>query len=269
MKFISESKKTERPVMRCGAWSFGAVAMLVVLAAVLGGGCASTKIAMTPPVKMVVVPEQNRAFYNVEKVNLVFSTPAYTPGWENEGFANRFNALAESRYPGLFRKTPDAIPIAVRIDVNQDVHQGASLGVYLCTLCIVGGIFPSVPWETEWQVAVHAEDARGAPILATHVQAVDRGWWTILTPFGLITISGESDAPKVSTVGTAGPGQISEEHRTYVLQCMVDMLAADLLKQDPSKLPARAPMPALMPSPARPVTTTAPLPPPTETVAPF
>ena len=238
-----------------------------MLAVLTGSGCASTKIAMTPPVKKVVVPEQNRAFYNVEKVNLVFSTPTYTPDWENEGFANRFTSLAESRYPGLFRKTADAIPIAVRIDVNQDVHQGAALGVYLCTLCIVGGIFPSVPWETEWQVAVHAEDARGAAILAARTQAVDRGWWTILTPFGLITIPGESDAPKVSTVGTAGPGQISEEHRTYVLQCMVDMLAANLLKQDPSKLPMRAPIPVL--GTRESVTPATPLPAPTQTPAPF
>ncbi len=220
--------------------------LTVALVGLAGGGCASSGIVMTPSVSKAVVPDNNRAFYKVESVSFGFGTqetPVYAPDWKDRGYSRKFASLAEARYPGLFKNDPGAVPIHVRVDVDQEVHQGAALGVYLCTLCVVGGIFPSVMWSTDWQVKVRAEDAHGGTILSTGVQAENRGWWTILTPLGLIDCPGESDAPKVAHTGVQnGPGFFPVEHRNYVAQCLVDLLAADLLKQDPSKLPVRVPV---------------------------
>ena len=205
------------------------------------GGCASSGILMNPPVSKAMVPAESQPHYRVQNVSIAYDDadmPVQAPEWKDGAFSRKFASLAAERYPGLFRNEAGAVPIDVRVDVAQEVHQGAALGVYLCTLCIVGGIFPSVTWSTEWQIHVRAEDVRGGAILSTNVQATDRGWWTILTPMGLITCPGESDAPKVSSAGlTIGPGFLPVEHRNYVVQCMVDLLAADLVKQDASKLP--------------------------------
>ena len=203
--------------------------------------------------------------YNVRHAAIEFdgemvNEETQVPDWKKDGFSRQFISQAESRYPSLFRVDPSAIPINVKVNVTQSVNQGAALVVYICTLCIVGGITPSLQWSTEWQVDLHAEDVTGNPILSAGVKAEDRGWWSILTPFGLMDCPGESDAPKVSGVGVnIGPGIFPSEHRKYVLQCLVDRLAADLLKQDAAKLP-RSPMlptvkPAGSPSGTSPVAT--------------
>ena len=215
----------------------------ILLAGLLGGGCASTRINVTPAAKQVAVPANNACCYALNDVRLSRDEQCQFPGeWEGSKFGARFATLAEERYPTLFQRTPGAIPLSAQVTIQQDISQGAALGVYLCTLCIVGGIFPSVPWETEWQVSVQVSDARGAPVASPKVHAIDRGWWTILTPLGLMEFPGESDAPKVSAVMRNGPGQMPVEHGTYTMQCAIDLLAADLLKQPAGSLPASAPV---------------------------
>ncbi len=233
-----EGRAPSRPYRCC------ALCLLVLLAGLVSGGCASSGIVMTPSVSKAVIPDdKNRACYKIQDVSVSFNaqeTPVSAPEWSDRAFAGKFAALAEERYPGLFKNDPLAIPVNVRVEVAQDVHQGLSLGVYICTLCIVGGIFPSVPWSTDWQVKIQAEDVRGGSIFSTDVQAENRGWWSILTPLGLMTCPGASDQPKVSSAGlTNGPGFIPPGYRNYVAQCLVDLLAADLLKQDASRLPSR------------------------------
>lgn len=224
--------------------------LLVILAGRVGSGCSSTKIIMTPPVKMAVVPEKNKTSYRVEKVAIAFAGNNHSPGhrelptdWQDGHFAGQFSTLAERRYPQLFNKSRMAIPVSVRIEIADEVHQGATLGAYLCTVGIIGGIFPSVPWSTEWQVRIQAEDSQGTPILSTKFQAENRGWFSLFTPLGLIAIPGDSDAPKVSMVIDGGPNMTHPAHRAYVTQCMVDLLAAELLKVNPAKLPARTATP--------------------------
>lgn len=74
----------------------------------------------------------------------------------------QFAQTATTRYPSLFTEDAQATPINVKIKIHQTVDQSASLAMYLCTLCIVGGILPSVPWEPQWQVDIRVEDDRGS-----------------------------------------------------------------------------------------------------------
>lgn len=214
------------------------VALLV--ANLLGGGCASSRIHVTPAVQQVTVPENNPTCYTLNDVRLFTSAPMPRE-WAERSFGARFARLAAERYPALFQRTAGAVPLSVQVSVRQEIDQGAALGVYICTLCIVGGIFPSVPWETEWQVSVQVSDARGALATVPVVKAVDRGWWTVLTPMGLMEIPGESDVPKVSAAMRCGPGQMPVEHATYTMQCALDQMVAELLKQPVGAMPARAP----------------------------
>jgi hypothetical protein len=102
----------------------------------------------------------------------------------------------------------------------------------------VGGILPSVPWGTEWQIEIKAEDLRGIPMLSTGIRAEHRGWWSVLTPLGWLEVPGPTDVPVASsTMFTSGPGNIPENYKTYATQCMVDLLAGKLLKPN-GALPA-------------------------------
>lgn len=236
--------------------------LLCLAGALFSSGCVSSKITMNPPVKAVVVPDTNTASYKIERVKMSTAPYALPLKWKNETFPDRFTRMAQERYPSLFNNSPSSIPILVRIDINQELDSTKSFAVYLCTLCIVGGILPSVPWGTEWQIDIRAEDLRGAPMLSTGVKAEHRGWWSVLTPLGWMEVPGKTDAPVVSsTMFTSGPGQIPVEYKTYAVQCMVDLLAGKLLGQDSTRLPDQSPV--LSPPPAA----TVPLP--TETVQPF
>ena len=229
---------------------FPILAAALLASSILVGGCASTKITVTPAVKMAVVPAARHDAYTLGSVAIAF--PVYIPpDWRNDGFARQFVQLAEARYPALFNKSVGAVPIDVQVNVNQDSHQAAAFGVYLCTLCLIGGIFPSVPWETEWQIQVQSRYPGGdsPPFTSSGLMVKNRGWWSILTPLGLITIPGESDAPKVSAVGAASPGQIPPAHRAYAIQCMVDLLAAELLKGGALPPPPAAPTSPGIPQP--------------------
>lgn len=229
----------------------------ILLATLLASGCASTRINVTPPAKPAAVPG-NTPCYAINSAQVLTSAPM--PGdWEAGRFGPTFVALAEERYPALFRRAPDAVPITVQVSIHQEIDQGLALGVYIGTLCIVGGIFQSLPWETEWQVSTQICDARGAPFATPKLTAVDRGWWSILTPLGLMEFPGESDAPKVSAVLRSAPGQMPVEHTTYVMQCAVDQMAAELLRQPAGALPAAAPV-APVGTPAASMVPIAPLP---------
>ncbi|MDD3276028.1 MAG: hypothetical protein PHP93_03145 [Kiritimatiellales bacterium] len=230
-------------------------------------GCVSNKITMNPPVTAVIIPDANTTAYKIEKVKVSTAPYALPLKWGNETFSDRFIRMAHERYPALFNNSPSALPILVRINVNQEVHSTESFAVYLCTLCIVGGILPSVPWSTEWQVDIGVEDVYGTTMRASKVRAEHRGWWSVLTPLGWIEVPGNSDIPAVdSTMFTSGPGIIPAEYKTYILQSMVDLLAGDLLNQNPAQRTKSAQAPISTPLPGK-----APglLPLPAETVAPF
>lgn len=225
------------------------------------GGCASNRIIMTPPVKAPSVPASNGTSYKVDKVTVSMIPYALPGDLKGKSFSDRFARLAESRYPGLFKDTPEAVPVNVRIEISQEVHDGAALLTFMGTVGIFGGILPSLPWTTEWQVKVGIEDRRGVRH-AAEVQALHRGWWSLFSPCGLITIPGDSDIPAVSTVMTGGPGSVPPELCDYVVRCMVDLTAKELLRENPVQMPEQ---PFLL-MPGQP---SAPLQMPAETVAPF
>lgn len=233
---------------------------LCVAASLFAGGCASNKIGVLPAAKPVLVPETNSAFYMIQKVDVSFS--AAPPEWQSGIFSGRFARLAAERHPGLFRNSAEATPIAVRIEVRQSAHDGVALVAFMGTLGILGGVLPSLPWSTEWQVQMQVQDLRGAPLFSTGIEAEHRGWWSLVSPLGLIPIPGESDVPKVSTFVTGGPGIVPEPFRDYVAECLADHLAAELLKQDFSLLPSQP-----FTAPSGQIPTSLPLP--TGTPAPF
>jgi hypothetical protein len=216
------------------------VILMAMLAGLAGGGCASTRITVTPPVKMAAVPEKPATTYRLEQATLK-SQPAtvWLPdGWQGRGFAERFTTLAEKRYPRLFSNSRNAIPIAVRIDLAVKAQSQATIAGAVLTFGIIGGIFPSFPWTTEWQVKIQIEDIREETILTTGFKTEDRGWFSLFSPFGLISIPGESDAPKVSSTESC-PGVLPREHSQYAAECMIDLLAMELLKLNPAKLRTR------------------------------
>ena len=255
----------------------GTATLALLFGLVCGGGCASTKIAVTPAAKQIAVTPQNSTGYRLKTASVDISYSDVAAPLDKDKFAQQFTQVAKERYPSLFKEDAAATPINVRIKIHQDIDQSASLGVYICTLCILGGILPSVPWETQWQVDVRVEDDRGSVLRSSQFRAVDRGWWSILSPFGLITIPGESDAPKVSKVFSAGPGQIPVEHRTYVLVCASDALAAQLqsplppsAQLQPYAVEPAQPLPSVQPMPSQQQPSPAvALPLPSQTVAPY
>jgi hypothetical protein len=218
-------------------------------------GCASNTIIMTPSVKASDIPAANNTLYRVTKVTAPIAHGSMSQKLKDKKFSEQFAGIAEARYPGLFANTPEAIPLHVQLEISEEVHEELALLSYLCTCCVLGGILPSVPWTTEWQIKVGIEDRSGIRNLAD-VRAVHRGWWSLFSPCGLITFPGESDIPAVSTVMTGGPGQVPEKLQEYVLQSMVDLLANKLLSgsplQSPGKVELLAPqqLPALIPIPS-------------------
>lgn len=234
------------------------VAAVLFAGLFVASGCASTKIHVSPQVRQAEIPASHKTAYRIEGAKILFAQASVGGGamlpseWRKDGFAQKFTRMAEERYPALFNQGASAVPLKVSVTVEGDTRQGAALGVYLCTLCIIGGIFPSVPWETEWGMKVTGEVPGYAHFATPKTTAIDRGWWSILTPFGLITIPGESDVPKASAVLTAGPGVMPDTHRAYALQCMIDQLAAELLKGGGGLPPAVSSAPGI---PQQPVST--------------
>lgn len=229
--------------------------------ALLFSGCASNTIVMKPPVKEVSIPAANSVVYKLNDVKI--SSYALQGDWGKQSASGRFARLAEERYPALFSDSPSAIPLDVKIQINQETHDGAALVTFMCTLGILGGLFPSLPWTNEWQIKAEIDDGRTAG--STELQAVHRGWWSLFSPFGLMPISGESDIPVVSTVGVGGPGAVPPDLCDYVMGRVVDSLAAKLLNPSPSQ-PVSQPLliPVSIPSPS-----TLPLVLPAQTVSPF
>lgn len=224
-------------------------------------GCASNTIIMTPPVKAAVVPASNSSLYKVNKVAVPMAPYSLRAGLNSKAFTDRFAGLTEARYPDLFKNTPEAVPVNVQIEIIEEVHDGLALVTFMGTLGILGGLLPSVPWTTEWQIKVGIEDFRGTG-RSSEVRAVHRGWWSLFSPCGLIAISGESDVSPVSTVMTGGPGSIPPELRDYITRCMVDLLAKELLN---GKSPTSPAQPFLLAPEQTPSLLQLPI----ETVAPF
>ena len=224
-------------------------------------GCASNTIVLKPSVKEVSVPAANTVCY---RLNDVKGPYGMLGNRDRKSSSGRFTRLAEERYPALFKNSPNAIPLNVQIRIDQKTHDGAALATFMCTLGIFGGLLPSLPWTNELNIKADMND--GQTLRSTDLQAVHRGWWSLFSPCGLITISGESDIPAISTVGTGGPGSVPPEYCDYVMRRLVDRMAAELLSQKPGQFSAPLQTPAFAPSPGNPSGT---LPLPTQTVAPF
>jgi len=220
------------------------------LAAVLfAGGCASNKITVTPPAQRPAVPSHGGPSYKLEKVSLVTKPYRFDLTGREVSFSDRFSRLAEERYPRLFNQSASSAPIAVQVKVDQDTQDEVALLAFIGSIGIFGGFLPSLPWATEWKIDVIAEDAYGTPLCSKKTEAKHRGWWSFFTPLGWMEISGDSDIPPVTSLLTSGPGALPQEFRDYVVSCMVDQLAAAILKQDPSRAPAPRSVPsAVVPS---------------------
>lgn len=208
-----------------------ALVILAGMAIFLAAGCSSNRISMSPAPALVSVPANNSTFYSIQDAKLSLAGILPTD-WKGGGFASEFTRTAEGRYPSLFKRTQGAYPLAVKVEGTMKAHDGPALLVFVGTLGIIGGILPSVPWSTDWQFAVLAEDARGADLFSTQMQAEHGGWWSVASPFGLMTVPGQSDVPKVSRVFTGGPGITPKPLRDGMVVCMVDQLAAELLRLD-------------------------------------
>lgn len=218
-------------------------------------GCASNTIIMTPSVKMAEVPETPTTVYRVVKVTVPNAPRLRSEKFNNPKLSNEFASLAETRYPVLFKNTPEAIPLSINLQIGEQANDGVALLAYLCTCCVLGGVLPSVPWSTDLDIELGVED-RSVIRNITRAQAVHRGWWSLFSPCGLITIPGESDIPAVSTVMTGGPGQVPPQLQDYVMQRMVDLLAKELLSGKPLERPGQSgvltpqQLPALIPIPS-------------------
>lgn len=208
--------------------------------------------------------------------------------WEDAALRRDLAALAVSRYPQLF--APDdvpAIPVAVNI-MGQGRVPSWPIALELCTLAILGGIFPlpmEDPGDFTVTVAPFADGHTAGPRLPDcEFRNRAAGWITIFTPFGLIPYPGESDAPQATTVLDLDPKRMNEKMMRGPLQLAYDTcLEAVVLslvqnraalnqvaytpipgsRIVPARFDARAPVaaPAIAPAtPAPPVAPIAPLP---------
>ena len=107
-------------------------------------------------------------------------------------------------YPLMFaRNDANAIRVSIEVSDTLTPHNGKMAAWALCTAFLAGTVFP-VPFQTDHdiEIAVGCWNGRGNlnnGAVRENFRREDHGWFSILSPLGLITVPGESDFSKVRT----------------------------------------------------------------------
>ncbi|MDX9867672.1 MAG: hypothetical protein RBT78_07070 [Kiritimatiellia bacterium] len=168
---------------------------------------------------------------------------AHVVWWLPQDFEYAFREKLVSRHPQLFGDDPKASPLSVEVVVDRKDEMAGLIITELLTLAISPLILPSYPVTSPFELDLCVRDDSGETLYgkAATVKGQEKTWLTLFTPFGLIPIPGPSDVPKKSVT-------IIEATKTvpwgdHILEVLTDMLAAEVLKLDPAKLPVRRPKP--------------------------
>jgi len=113
-----------------------------------------------------------------------------------------YTDLAMERYPALFSREIDSLPVALTI---SDESTSTSFAMPLITMVLSLGTLPGYPFEDTMQIKVESVFSDRASselcINDTRFKRSDRIWATVYTPLGLIPVPGHSDMPKISGIG--------------------------------------------------------------------
>ncbi len=229
--------------------------LLAVLFAAVCGGCCSGRIVVKGRPE-VHTPEKIARMYKVEKVSLccrqclqalrakTLSEPCtHVVWWTHQDFEYAFREKLVARHPQLFGDDPKASPLSVEVVIDRKDKIAGTLITEVLTLTISPSILPSYPITSLFELDLCVRDDSGETLYGTAatVKGQEKTWVTFLTPLGLISIPGPSDVPKKSVTVFEAPKGVP--WGDYILDILADMLAAEVLKLDPAKLPVRRPKP--------------------------
>jgi len=180
-----------------------------------------------------------------------------------------------ARYPLLFLDQENsAIPLFVTVKEVFDYNQSKYLTWGLCTLLITPLVLPA-PIDTDRDLTVSAgvwngAGAHGSVAVLKKFRREERGWLTVLTPLGLIPVSGTTDFPVESTAFVSGNHFRFFDEMPQISQQVATALAKIITSKEPefwTAPPSRSQQPGY--APTTPATTPAILPPPSEPITPF
>ena len=243
-----QTANTRKVIVRT-AWLVMHILSLGIAALLCGSGCASTRFTTTIhkvegtegrfPVKFRI--ESVEAPMRTTQANV--STIGYTcpDSLRADSMSARFGeglmSVATARYPHVFSASPEAIPL--RIEIESTHSSNEIPGAF-----VVGGsvlVFPVLlpfPFLDQNVFSVKAslvgaESQLPRTKLATFTRK-DYQWVTLFTPLGLCPIPGESDVPKVSSVGR--PNEALEVGGDLTLSGYVDAIVTVLMESDMEQL---------------------------------
>jgi hypothetical protein len=242
----------------------------------LSSGCASFRV------KTDLVPETDAKLqspagmfyiaglkYSIEDTGASQpNTPAYIAHQEKQ-FLALLRKECPAQYPLLFSKEEgSAIPLFVTVANRKNPNVGKELAFLFLTLTICGNILPA-PRETDLDLTVltsvwNGVDGPSGAGGRKQFHREERGWFSLFTPLGLITIPGESDFPKAMQAGNPfldNSLQIAQQVATALAK-IIESKGPDFWTSSSRReqLSGSAPVPAIQ---------SAPLPPPTEPIQPF
>jgi hypothetical protein len=243
--------------------------------ALLSSGCASFRV------KTDLVPETDAKLQSPAGMFYIAGLKYTIDTCDDQPYNPSYIADKEKRFLGLLRKeipiqyphlfseqAESAIPLFVTVENRKNRNRGKELAFSILTLGISGVILPA-PRETDLELTVSTsvwngtDGPRGAAV-RKNFHREERGWFSMFTPLGLITIPGESDFPKKMQAGDP-----FFDNSLQIAQQVATALAKIIESKEPdfwTSSSRRAQQPGYAPVPAH---TTAPVPLPTEPVVPF
>jgi hypothetical protein len=140
--------------------------------------------------------------------------------------SDEYMNIAIERYPSLFSKDTNALPVTVTL--RDESYSNSYVVLMYVTAFLSLGTLPCYP--VEGTVQINAElvfsdhDFHEFCVNSVRFERMNRTWISVYTPLGLIPVPGNSDLPRVSGVGASRSTDAIESSRKLTMISTIDAI---------------------------------------------